>query len=162
MKPSQRLDQLFRQSLANMDLLQFGTTTSWAPSTSHSKATGGNRPPGELHPPQEGLKEAFYGTTSWQTKLEIYQKTKEIEEEATRVRAPGVTSESPEERAKAILERGEGWDVREVARAFRTSLKEIRKIRQEHNRDSEYGILNDSLKASVLFNKIYEKGVEKL
>lgn len=152
MRPSQRLDQLFRQCLANMSLLSWGTTTSWSPSSpSTAEAQGGKRPPGELHPPQEGLKEAFYSTDNLRKKLEIYVKAKEIEEECTRVRAPGLTSESPEERLQTILKRGEGWDVREVARAFRTSVKEIRKIRYDSGRDPETGIPQKSLEVQNLF-----------
>lgn len=118
-----------RQVLAELETLSQGTCANWSPTGRSSDSKGGNRPPGDAHPPH------VYWREQWDRAVGSYDQEKVIrsaraELESWRKR-PEVTVqlETEDELADRIVKEGKGSPVDEIAQHCRCTPTFVRKAR---------------------------------
>lgn len=124
-----QVDKRFKALLLALEMIADGKTQAWNPSgaaQSHAKATGGNRPPGTLHPPQDSLKRAYIACEDDRCRLRVIKEAEQELAHAKR-RQSEVVVESREERdARIVGLLRKGWSEAEVAQAEGLTVRVVR------------------------------------
>lgn len=98
------------------------------------------RPPGEAHPEAEFLAHRLSQTLSRLEALAIVDEIRAELAHATRRALPPDTTETAEEMAERVVGDGAGWEVADVALAFRCLPSFVRTARLTYGRDPETGL----------------------
>lgn len=138
--PGPGIPREFRQILAELELLSHGKTQTW-----NKTAHGTDRDPkpqGESRPPHIEYRDRYERAKGDLERDHIRSEARKTLNEwkgTTATRARQAKQEPEHLRRQEILKKGEGWDASDVARVYRTSVREIIDIRDAANRDPSTG-----------------------
>jgi len=145
------LEQEMAQLLAEMALLQHGSTTSWNPSGT-GKAE--SRPPsGDSWPLAEKWLDAWERDPTHDTLSHA-----RAEFDAWKKRqAPAVDNDTCED--DWILEDGEGYAAEQVARKFNTTPSRVRALRVRNEREMQFGQRIRGARPAPRLHELVERGL---
>lgn len=126
-----------RQILAELEMLSHGSTQAWNKTAPASERD--LRPAGEAHPPHLEYRRQYEQATSDLERDRVRQAAKRTLREWKGEQRAHAQQEPEHLRRQEIIRRGEGWDASEVARVYKTSVREIINIREAAGRDPSTG-----------------------
>jgi hypothetical protein len=132
-----------RDVIVGFELLQYGGVMRWSRSARSAEAAA--LPQGEGYPPLD----------YWLSEIDSARSLEEVRSLMDRARSelrawqrrpePPPAGESFEDMKRRIVIEGEGWTPQEVALAMRVTPTLVRSVRNEAERDPEYGRPDGSL-----------------
>jgi hypothetical protein len=136
----------FRQILAELELLSYGSTANWSP-TGRSRGGSYGKPPGSEHPSHEHWRERWEravwddmeeeqreATTITRHRRRVIEKA-QADLDSYRKRAEGkIVEETASELEARIVREGDGWAVADTALHCRCTTTFVRKARLKAGR----------------------------
>jgi hypothetical protein len=120
------IDTEFRQVLANMEVwLQYGTSTSWEPSTSSGERSYG-RPPGEDFPPHLEWRARWDRASVLEREKILGEARQDLKRLLKQKRIVVVPETQDELDKRIVLKCRQGWSVDEVANELKVTKKMVR------------------------------------
>lgn len=138
--PGPGIPREFRQILAELELLSHGKTQTW-----NKTAHGTDRDPkpqGESRPPHLEYRDRYERARDDLGRDHVRSEARKTLNEwkgTTATKTKQAKQEPAHLRRQEILKKGEGWDASDVARVYRTSVREIIDIRKDAARDPSTG-----------------------
>ena len=132
-----------REIAVGFTMLQYGNVMAWGrqPKLAERPAF----PSGESAPPLEYWLELLPRCQTLEEVAEVMRRARAELEAWQRRPEPPPEGETFDDLARRIVDEGEGWTPQEVALAMRVTPTLVRRVRQDAERDPEYGRPDGSL-----------------